>query len=184
MRAALLPISLSLTRSQVIRASNSAAMSDGYFPDNIASTSSKAARVSWWYGYARLTRRNRSALCQSSTDTAATIPCASTSSAFCTTRVGSTSPARIAATIAAISTASSRKVGTRIPRLGTPRVCPARPILCSAEATRFGDCSCITRSTDPMSIPSSSELVVIRARSDPAFRRSSRVNRRSRARDP
>jgi hypothetical protein len=47
MRAARDPISLSFTRSHVILGSSSAAMSDGYFPDSIARTSSNAERGSW-----------------------------------------------------------------------------------------------------------------------------------------
>ena len=91
----------------------------------------------------------------------ATMTCASTSSAFCTTRVGSTSPSRIARTTASISIASSRNVGTNTPRLTASSECPARPTRCSPFATRLGDWSWSTRSTDPMSIPSSSELVLI-----------------------
>jgi len=45
-RAAREPVNLSFTRSHVILGSSSAATSDGYFPDSIASTSSKAVRVS------------------------------------------------------------------------------------------------------------------------------------------
>jgi len=46
MHAAREPVNLSFTRSHVILGSSSAAISDGYFPDNIASTSSNAVRVS------------------------------------------------------------------------------------------------------------------------------------------
>ena len=45
-RAARLPISRSLTRSQVMRGSSSAATSDGYLPDSIPRTSSNADRDS------------------------------------------------------------------------------------------------------------------------------------------
>ena len=40
-------VNVSVTRSQLSRASSSAATSDGYLPESMASTSSNAARVSW-----------------------------------------------------------------------------------------------------------------------------------------
>ena len=46
-------------------------------------------------------------------------------------------------------------------------VWPARPTRCSPRATDLGDSIWITRSTAPMSIPSSSELVATRQRSSP-----------------
>ncbi len=184
MRLARDPERRSATRSHVMRGSSSEARSDGYFPESMASTSSNAALVRRWYGYARLTSAKSSSTLQSSTDTHATITCASTSSAFCGTTVGSTSPSRMAPTIAAISTRSSRNVGTSTPRLVCSSECPARPTRCKPADTRFGDWSWITRSTDPMSIPSSSELVATSAGSSPALSARSRPSRRSRASEP
>ena len=86
--------------------------------------------------------------------------CASTSSAFCTTRVGSTSPSRIAPTMASMLHARRRGRSGRT-RRGSPRRASGRRGRRAAAplATRFGLWSWSTRSTEPMSMPSSSELV-------------------------
>ncbi len=47
--------------------------------------------------------------------------------------------------------------------------CPARPIRCRPRVTDFGDSTWITRSTAPMSMPSSSEEVATRQGSWPDF---------------
>ena len=57
------------------------------------------------------------------------------------------------------SSRSPRNFGNTLPRLGSPTWWPARPIRWSPRATEPGDSTWITRSTAPMSIPSSSELV-------------------------
>ncbi len=52
---------------------------------------------------------------------------------------------------------------------------PERPMRCSATAIARGEPSCTTRSTDPMSIPSSSDAVATTARSSPLRSRRSDV---------
>ena len=61
---------------------------------------------------------------------------------------------------------------------------PARPTRCSPEATDGGASTWITRSTAPMSMPSSSEDVATIAGSSPRFSRSSIAARFSRATEP
>ena len=87
----------------------------------------------------------------------ATICWASTSSALRGTTVVSISPSRIRRATTAHSSRSARNFGKIRPRLTSPTEWPARPIRCSPRATDFGDSTWITRSTAPMSIPSSSE---------------------------
>ncbi len=55
---------------------------------------------------------------------------------------------------------------------------------CRPAVTDFGDSTWITRSTAPMSMPSSSEEVATRQGSSPDLRRSSTTSRSSRASDP
>ncbi len=62
--------------------------------------------------------------------------------------------------------------------------CPARPIRCSPRVTDFGDSTWITRSTAPMSMPSSSEQVATRQGSSPDFSISSTSVRSSCESDP
>ena len=63
------------------------------------------------------------------------------------------------------------------------RSCPARPTRCSPRATDFGLSTWITRSTAPMSIPSSRDEVATRHGMPPAFR-APRPARCSRASEP
>ena len=56
---------------------------------------------------------------------------------------------------------------------------PARPIRCRPRVTDFGDSTWMTRSTAPMSIPSSSEEVATRQGSSPDFSISSTTERSS-----
>ncbi len=79
---------------------------------------------------------------------------------------------------------SPRNFGKILPRLGSPTWWPARPIRCSPLATEPGDSTWITRSTAPMSMPSSSEDVATMARSVPDFSASSTSRRCSRASAP
>ena len=51
-----------------------------------------------------------------------------------------------------------------------PSSCPARPTRCSPRATDFGDSTWITRSTAPMSMPSSSDEVATRHGISPFFK--------------
>ncbi len=127
---------------------------------------------------------------RSSTDTLsalaaiATICCASTSEALRGTTVGSIRPSRIERTTTAHSSRSARNLGKMRPLLVAPTPCPERPMRCSPRATDFGDSTWITRSTAPMSMPSSSEEVATRQGSSPAFNSSSIVVRSSRASEP
>ncbi len=60
-----------------------------------------------------------------------------------------------------------------------PTWCPARPIRCRPDETAGGLWTCTTRSTAPISMPSSRLLVATTARSRPDFRSSSISRRRS-----
>ncbi len=71
-----------------------------------------------------------------------------------------------------------------MPRLISPTWCPARPTRCRPLATDGGDSTWITRSTAPMSIPSSSELVATTHRNRPDFNSSSIWARCSLLTDP
>ena len=84
----------------------------------------------------------------------------------------------------AASSRSPRYLGKMTPRLGSPTWCPARPTRCRPLATLAGDSTWITRSTAPMSMPSSSELVATMAGSRPALSASSIWTRCSRASEP
>ena len=67
--------------------------------------------------------------------------------------------------------------GTARPCEISPTWCPARPTRCSPLATLGGDSTWITRSTAPMSMPSSSELVATTQRRRPLLRSSSMIAR-------
>src|SRR5262245_24812878 len=82
------------------------------------------------------------------------------------------------------STRSPRNLGRTTPRLTAPTWCPARPMRCSPAATEGGDSTWATRSTAPMSMPSSSELVATTAGRRPALRSSSMTLRCSRLTEP
>ena len=115
----------------------------------------------------------------------ATITCASTSSAFCTTRVGSTSPLAHRAQRRRASPSRRRGTSARTRRDSPRRASGRRDRRAAARsATRLGDWSCSTRSTEPMSMPSSSELVLTSARSAPALSDCSSTRRRSRDSEP
>ncbi len=87
-------------------------------------------------------------------------------------------------TTTAASTRSLRCLGKNRPRLGSPTWWPARPMRWRPRLTAPGDSTWTTRSTAPMSMPSSSELVATRPFRSPLFRRSSIWRRRSRLSDP
>ncbi len=70
------------------------------------------------------------------------------------------------------------------PRLTSPTEWPARPIRCRPRATDLGDSTWMTRSTAPMSIPSSRLEVATRHGSSPALSISSTTVRSSRASEP
>ena len=93
-------------------------------------------------------------------------------------------PASIRSTTTAVCTRSPRNFGKSTPRLTAPTWWPARPTRCSPEATEGGDSTCTTRSTAPMSMPSSRLLVATTAGRRPDFRSSSMVARCSLLTEP
>ena len=68
------------------------------------------------------------------------------------------------------STRSSRDSGNSRPLGVPPTECPERPTRCRKAAIARGEASWHTRSTSPMSMPSSSEAVATSARSRPLLR--------------
>ena len=64
-----------------------------------------------------------------------------------------------------------RRLGDQPPLAGPGTTCPARPTRWSPRATLPGDSTWQTRSTAPMSMPSSSEAVATTAESSPCFER-------------
>ena len=99
-------------------------------------------------------------------------------------RIRSRSPSFTAAASAAHSTRSSRVAGNSRPFGVAPSQCPERPTRCRATAMERGEPSWQTRSTEPTSIPSSSEAVATTARTSAAASRRSASSRASRARLP
>ena len=116
--------------------------------------------------------------------TSATICCASTSSGAGRGLIASSSPRRMLSSSAAHSTRSSRDSGNSRPFGSRPSPWPERPTRCSSAAITRGEPSWHTRSTSPMSMPSSSEDVATSALSSPALSRSSARSRCSFARLP
>ena len=98
---------------------------------------------------------------------------ARTSIGFLSTRVVSMSPASIPSTTAADSRRSPRYLGKMVPREISLTECPERPMRCMPAATLGGASTWITRSTAPMSMPSSRLLVATMPLSLPAFSASS-----------
>ena len=64
-------------------------------------------------------------------------------------------------------------LGKNTPRETSPTLCPARPVRCRPLATDGGDSTWMTRSTAPMSMPSSRLEVATTAGSRPALSASS-----------
>src|SRR2546429_163079 len=85
----------------------------------------------------------------------ATICWARTSSGLRGTRVVSISPRSIRSTTTAVSSRSPRYLGKMVPFDGSPTEGPARPIRWIPLAALVGDSTWMTRSTAPMSVPSS-----------------------------
>ena len=98
--------------------------------------------------------------------------------------MASIAPARMRSTTTALSTRSPRNLGKTMPRLTAPTWWPARPMRCRPDATELGASTWMTRSTAPMSMPSSSELVATTAGRRPALRSSSISVRCSRLTEP
>ncbi|GAO05470.1 hypothetical protein PSR1_04384 [Anaeromyxobacter sp. PSR-1] len=90
----------------------------------------------------------------------------------------------MASVSAAHATRSPRYFGNSTPALGAPTWWPARPMRCIPLATEGGASIWTTRSTEPMSMPSSSEEVATRPRTRPALRLSSMAMRCGRAMEP
>ena len=114
----------------------------------------------------------------------ATICWASTSSGLRGTTVCSISPSRMRWATTAHSSRSARNLGKIRPFETSPTPWPARPIRWRPAVTDFGDSTWSTRSTAPMSMPSSSDEVATRHGSSPDLSRSSTTSRSSRASEP
>ncbi len=106
---------------------------------------------------------------------------ARTSSGLRGRTVGSIRPSRIPRTTTAVSRRSPRYLGKITPLLGSPTWWPARPMRWRPRATDVGLSTWITRSTAPMSMPSSRLLVATSAGRRPALSSSSISRRCSRA---
>ena len=97
----------------------------------------------------------------------------STSRQFSGIPTRSTSLRWAARHITAHSTRSSGSNTRRRPLATFPKLCPLLPILCRPLATDLGDPIWHTRSTDPMSMPSSREVEDTTHFISPRLRRSS-----------
>ena len=84
-------------------------------------------------------------------------------------RVSSIAPSRMRPTTTAHSSRSARNLGKMRPFEGSSSRCPERPTRWSPAATDFGDSTWMTRSTAPMSIPSSRDEVATRHGIEPRF---------------
>ena len=102
---------------------------------------------------------------------------ARTSSGLRGRTVCSIDPSCMPFTTTAVSRRSPRYLGKITPFDGSPTWCPARPMRWRPRATDVGLSTWITRSTAPMSIPSSRLLVATRAGRRPALSSSS-ISRR------
>ncbi len=179
-----LPSSTPVTRSQVIRARSSPNSSLGYRPASMSSTADSASSGSAVNGAARRTVAATSATVRASTATIATSCCASTSSGLRGYRTASIAPAAMRSATTAHETRSPRNFGNITPLDVAPTWWPARPTRCSPDATVGGASTCTTRSTAPMSIPSSSDDVATTHGSRPDLSSSSVWVRWSRDIDP
>src|SRR5215470_5648619 len=161
------------TRSQTSRGRSPANSSPGYRPASMSSTASSTGLVSPPNGAARRTTASSSSTGQSSSAAIATICWASTSSGLRGTRSSSICPSRIRPAATAARRRSPAYLGKMTPREMSPTLCPARPTRCRPLATEGGDSTWMTRSTAPMSMPSSRLEVATTAGRRPAFSASS-----------
>ncbi|CAM5309380.1 hypothetical protein SGRI78S_01034 [Streptomyces griseus subsp. griseus] len=99
-------------------------------------------------------------------------------------RSASMAPSRIRSVTTAACTRSPRYFGKTTPVETAPTWCPARPTRWRPEATEGGDSTWTTRSTAPMSMPSSRLEVATTAGSRPALRSSSTCARCSLETEP
>ena len=113
-------------------------------------------------GSVAVTTSKISSTVHSSSATIETMCWASTSSGLRGITVSSISPSRIRRATTAHSRRSARNFGKMRPFETSPRLWPARPTRWRPRVTDFGDSTWITRSTAPMSIPSSSDEVATR----------------------
>ncbi|MDI2022714.1 hypothetical protein PJL18_03256 [Paenarthrobacter nicotinovorans] len=93
-------------------------------------------------------------------------------------------PLSIRSTVTLVCRRSARCLGNNTPSEISPTWWPARPTRCSPLATDGGDSTWITRSTAPMSMPSSKEDVATTQRSLPDLRSSSIMARWSLETEP
>ena len=177
-------MSVPATRSHTTRGRSSRNSSEGYLPLSRSSVASYAERGSVANGADRRTSVNRASTSHSSTAVAATTCWASTSRGLVGTCSASMAPERIRSTATAVCTRSPRCLGSSTPRETSPTWWPARPTRCRAEATEGGDSICTTRSTAPMSMPSSRLEVATTQGSRPRLRSSSISARCSLDTDP
>ena len=152
--------------------------------ESTSTTASNSLRSRRRYGYAPRTSANRPSSLQSWVAAAATICCARMSSGASGMESRSSTPARMALTSAAHSRSSSRVVAKMRPLGVAPIQWPDRPMRWSPTAIERGEPIWHTRSTVPMSMPSSSDAVATTAFNSPFLSRSSAVRRRRRARLP
>ena len=131
-----------------------------------------------------MTSENSSSTCHSSMASAATTCWARTSSGLVGTASFSMAPQRIRSTDTAVCARSPRCLGNSTPRLTSPTWWPARPTRWSALATLGGDSIWMTRSTAPMSMPSSRLLVATTQGRRPRLRSSSMIARCSLETEP
>ena len=151
---------------------------------SIATTSSNSSRVRLRNGSALRMSSKSSSSSHSPAATSATICCDRISSGFSGMSSVSSSLRRAASITATHSTSSSRLRGKRRPFGTPPMKCPERPTLCSIAAIVRVEPSWQTRSTSPMSMPSSRDAVATMALRSPAFSLCSDSSRCSRDRLP
>ncbi len=150
----------------------------------MSSTASRIPRVRPPNGAALRTVVSSSSTTQSSTAVIATICWASTSSGLSGIFSSSIWPARMRSATTADWTRSPWYLGKMMPREMSPTLCPARPTRCRPLATEGGASTWMTRSTAPMSMPSSRLEVATTAGSWPALSASSISARSSRETEP
>ena len=132
-------------------------------------------------GAARRTIPSSSSTVKRSSSVIATSCWARTSSGFRGSVVDSIAPSCMPLTTTAVSRRSPRYLGKMTPLEGSPTWCPARPMRWRPRATDVGLSTWMTRSTAPMSMPSSRLLVATSAGRRPALSSSSIRRRCSRA---
>ncbi len=130
---------------------------------------SKALRGRVAYGAARRTVAYHCSTCRVSIEAAATVCWASTSSGLRGGSTASICPASMRWMATVASMRSRRVRGYTSPVDVPPTWWLARPMRCSALATEGGAATWITRSTSPMSMPSSRLEVATTQRRLPSF---------------